>query len=50
MEAAGIEPATLVATVRVFVDPSTDRLKRQRDVELIPVTRGDRDELPVRLA
>jgi nucleoside-triphosphatase len=40
----------LVATVHVFRDPFTDRLKRRRDVERIRITRETRDALPERLA
>ena len=43
-------PVDLVATVHVFRDPFTDRLKQRADVERIRVTRANRDELPDRLA
>jgi nucleoside-triphosphatase len=36
----------LVATVHVFRHPYTDALKRRDDVDVIPVTRANRDELP----
>jgi nucleoside-triphosphatase len=44
------EPVALVATVHTARNPFTDRLKRRRDVELIRLTTGNRDELPARLA
>ncbi len=39
----------LVATVHAFRHPFTDRLKRRPDFELIKLTRGNRDTLPVEL-
>lgn len=39
---------TLVATVQVARNPFTDALKR--DVEVVRVTRANRDELPARIA
>jgi nucleoside-triphosphatase len=43
-------PVNLVATVHVFRDSFTDRLKRRPDVERVRVTRASRDELPQQLA
>jgi len=43
-------PVDLVATVHVFRDPFTDRLKQRADVERIRVTRDSRDKLPDQLA
>jgi nucleoside-triphosphatase len=42
--------APLVATVHAFRHPFTDELKRRAGVELIPLTRANRDELPDALA
>jgi nucleoside-triphosphatase len=39
----------VVATVHLFRDPFTDRLKRRPDVEVIRLTRADREDLPGRL-
>jgi nucleoside-triphosphatase len=36
----------LIATVHAHRDPFTDRIKRRRDVELLTVTRRERDALP----
>jgi nucleoside-triphosphatase len=40
----------VVATVHVFRDPFTDALKRRPNVEIIRLTRENRDELPLLLA
>jgi nucleoside-triphosphatase len=40
----------IVATVQSARHPFTDALKRRDDVELVTVTRSNRDELPERLA
>ncbi|WP_189881688.1 nucleoside-triphosphatase [Streptomyces xantholiticus] len=40
----------VVATVHAHSDPFTDPLKRRTDVELVVVTRANRDTLPGRLA
>lgn len=42
-------PHDLVATVHVFRDPFTDRLKRRPDIERVRVTHDTRDELPKEL-
>ena len=44
------EATPVVATVHTFRHPFTDRLKRRPDVEVIRLTRGNRDELPALLA
>jgi nucleoside-triphosphatase len=41
---------SLVATVHAHSHPFTDELKRRRSVEVVRLTRGNRDELPARLA
>jgi nucleoside-triphosphatase len=40
---------SLVATVHAHSHPFTDGLKRRGDVEVVGLTRGNRDELPARL-
>jgi nucleoside-triphosphatase len=40
----------VVATVQAARHPFTDRLKRRRNVDVIRLTRENRDELPARLA
>jgi nucleoside-triphosphatase len=40
----------LVATVHAFLHPFTDELKRRPGVELVRLTRANRDELPDALA
>jgi nucleoside-triphosphatase len=40
----------VVATVHVFRHPFTDALKARADVEIVPITVADRDELPTDLA
>ncbi len=40
----------VVATVHAKSDPFTDALKRRADIELIQVTRANRDALPADLA
>jgi nucleoside-triphosphatase len=40
----------LVATVHVFRDPFTDRLKERTDIERVGVAHGTRDKLPQQLA
>jgi len=42
--------ANIVATVHVFANPFTDRLKRREDVERIPITHASRNDLPQELA
>jgi nucleoside-triphosphatase len=42
--------ASVVATVHVFPHPFTDALKRHPGVELLEVTRDNRDALPAQLA
>jgi nucleoside-triphosphatase len=42
--------ATLVATVHAFRHPFTDALKGRRGIEVINLTRANRDELPDALA
>jgi nucleoside-triphosphatase len=42
-------PVPLVATIHVHEHTVTDRIKRRVDVELIEVTRDNRDDLPVEL-
>jgi nucleoside-triphosphatase len=44
------QPTPLVATVQSHRHPFTDDLKRRADVELIRVTRANRDRLPEELA
>jgi nucleoside-triphosphatase len=44
------EPVPLVATVHVARHAFTDELKGRGDIEVVPVTAGNRDELPARLA
>jgi nucleoside-triphosphatase len=43
-------PVRIVATVHVARHPFTDALKQRPDVETIPVTTRNRDELPAQLA
>lgn len=43
-------PINVVATIHVFPDPFTERLKRQPGVELVRLTRAARDELAEQLA
>jgi nucleoside-triphosphatase len=43
-------PVDFIATIHVFRDPLTDRLKRRRDIELVRVTHGSRGKLPAQLA
>ncbi len=40
----------VVATVQAHHDPFTDALKRRSDVELVPLTPANRDDLPAELA
>jgi nucleoside-triphosphatase len=42
--------APLVATVHAFRHPFTDELKRRSDVELVKLSKANRDELPAALA
>jgi nucleoside-triphosphatase THEP1 len=44
------QPARIVATVQSARHPFTDELKGRTDVETIPVSVGNRGELPARLA
>jgi nucleoside-triphosphatase len=41
---------SLVATVHAHSDPFTDALKRRRGVEVVRLTRQERDQLPERIA
>jgi nucleoside-triphosphatase len=43
-------PAAMVATVQLARHPFTDALKRRHGIELVKVTRGNRERLPERLA
>ncbi|MGP3950017.1 NTPase [Streptomyces sp. 7N604] len=42
--------ADIVATVHAHRDPFTDALKQRADIELVPLTRANRDALPGELA
>jgi nucleoside-triphosphatase len=42
-------PTTMVATVHAFRHPFTDRLKSRRGLELIKLTRANREALPTQL-
>jgi nucleoside-triphosphatase len=44
------QPLSLFATVHVFAHPFTDALKRRPDVEVVKLTRANRDRLPAELA
>jgi nucleoside-triphosphatase len=44
------DSAVVVATVHSFRHPVTDALKRRHDIDLIDVTRRNRDELPEAIA
>jgi nucleoside-triphosphatase len=43
-------PVGVLATVQLAAHPLTDRLKRGDDVDLVRLTRAERDALPERLA
>jgi nucleoside-triphosphatase len=44
------QPVSFVATVHVARHPFTDPLKRRPEMEVVPVSARNRDELPARLA
>jgi nucleoside-triphosphatase len=43
-------PVDFIATIHVFRDPLTDRLKNRRDIERVRVTHDSRGKLPAQLA
>jgi nucleoside-triphosphatase len=40
----------VVATIHAHRDPFTDALKQRADIELVPITRANRDAIPGELA
>ena len=50
VEALFSRPVAVLATVQTSAHPFTDALKAREDVELVRLTRAERDALPARLA